>query len=71
MTLKTGNVSQTSFRVRLPAVQGHVLILGHLPGAGPDPAGSNTRFTDASVEFTHEAVPGLHGAIVRATKPAR
>ena len=28
-------------------------------------------FTDASVEFTHEAVPGLHGAIVRATKPAR
>lgn len=25
---------------------------------------------DASVEFTHEAVPGMHGAIVRATKPA-
>ena len=27
-------------------------------------------FVDATVEFTHEAVPGLHGAIVRATKPA-
>jgi arsenite methyltransferase len=27
-------------------------------------------FTDAEVQFTHEAVPGLHGAIVRATKPA-
>lgn len=27
-------------------------------------------FTDAEVEFTHEAVPGMHGAIVRATKPA-
>lgn len=27
-------------------------------------------FADATVEFTHEAVPGLHGAIVRATKPA-
>jgi SAM-dependent methyltransferase len=27
-------------------------------------------FTDASVSFTHEAVPGLHGAIIRATKPA-
>src|ERR687885_58746 len=26
-------------------------------------------FVDASVEFTHEAAPGLHGAIVRATKP--
>lgn len=26
-------------------------------------------FTDAEVEFTHEAVPGLHGAIVRARKP--
>jgi ubiquinone/menaquinone biosynthesis C-methylase UbiE len=26
-------------------------------------------FTDASVEFTHEVAPGLHGAIVRATKP--
>jgi ubiquinone/menaquinone biosynthesis C-methylase UbiE len=26
-------------------------------------------FTDASVTFTHEAVPGLHGAIIRATKP--
>lgn len=28
-------------------------------------------FVDAQVEFTHEAVPGMHGAIVRATKPAR
>jgi arsenite methyltransferase len=27
-------------------------------------------FVDAHVEFTHEAAPGLHGAIVRATKPA-
>ncbi|HEX7354121.1 MAG TPA: arsenite methyltransferase [Mycobacteriales bacterium] len=27
-------------------------------------------FTDASVQFTHEAAPGMHGAIVRATKPA-
>ncbi|PWJ47878.1 Methyltransferase domain-containing protein [Quadrisphaera granulorum] len=26
-------------------------------------------FTEASVEFTHEVAPGLHGAIVRATKP--
>jgi arsenite methyltransferase len=26
-------------------------------------------FTDASVEFTYEAAPGMHGAIVRATKP--
>lgn len=26
-------------------------------------------FVDAQVEFTHEAAPGLHGAIVRATKP--
>ena len=26
-------------------------------------------FTEASVEFTHEAAPGLHGAIIRATKP--
>ena len=26
-------------------------------------------FEDASVEFTHEVVPGMHGAIVRATKP--
>ena len=26
-------------------------------------------FVDASVAFTHEVVPGLHGAIVRATKP--
>ncbi len=27
-------------------------------------------FTDASVEFTHEVAPGMHGAIVRAAKPA-
>ena len=27
-------------------------------------------FTDASVTFTHEAAPGLHSAIIRATKPA-
>jgi arsenite methyltransferase len=26
-------------------------------------------FTDASVTFTHEVAPGLHGAIVRATRP--
>jgi arsenite methyltransferase len=28
-------------------------------------------FTDAEVTFTHEAAPGMHGAIVRATKPAQ
>ncbi|WP_028656879.1 arsenite methyltransferase [Nocardioides sp. J54] len=28
-------------------------------------------FIDAEVEFTHEAVPGMHGAIIRATKPAQ
>ena len=33
---------------------------------GLDAAG----FTDATVEFTHQAAPGLHGAIVRASKPA-
>jgi arsenite methyltransferase len=27
-------------------------------------------FVDAQVDFTHEATDGLHGAIVRATKPA-
>jgi SAM-dependent methyltransferase len=27
-------------------------------------------FTDPEVQFTHEAAPGMHGAIVRATKPA-
>ena len=27
-------------------------------------------FADSSVEFTHEVAPGLHGAIVRGTKPA-
>ncbi|MFT4216848.1 MAG: methyltransferase domain-containing protein [Micropruina sp.] len=26
-------------------------------------------FTDASVEFTHEAAAGMHAAIIRATKP--
>ena len=26
-------------------------------------------FVGAEVEFTHEAVPGMHGAIIRATKP--
>jgi len=26
-------------------------------------------FTQATVDFTHETVPGLHGAIIRATKP--
>src|SRR3954470_11538392 len=28
-------------------------------------------FADASVDFTHEVDPGLHGAIVRATKPTK
>lgn len=28
-------------------------------------------FTDVEVSFTHEAAPGMHGAIVRATRPAR
>jgi arsenite methyltransferase len=27
-------------------------------------------FVDASVEFTHETAPGMHGAIIRASKPA-
>jgi arsenite methyltransferase len=27
-------------------------------------------FVDATVTYTHEAVPGMHGAIVKATKPA-
>jgi SAM-dependent methyltransferase len=27
-------------------------------------------FVDADVTFTHEAAPGMHGAIIRATKPA-
>ncbi len=27
-------------------------------------------FQDPSVSFTHQVAPGLHGAIVRATKPA-
>jgi arsenite methyltransferase len=29
-----------------------------------------TGFVDASVTFTHEAAPGMHAAIIRATKPA-
>ncbi len=28
-------------------------------------------FLDAEVELTHEAVPGMHGAIIRATKPTQ
>lgn len=28
-------------------------------------------FTDATVEFTHQVADGMHGAIVRATKPLR
>jgi arsenite methyltransferase len=28
-------------------------------------------FADADVTFTHEAAPGMHGAIIRATKPAQ
>lgn len=28
-------------------------------------------FVDAEVDFTHEAVPGMHGAIIRATKPSK
>ena len=31
---------------------------------------SAAGFTDAEVTFTHEAAPGMHGAIVRAVKPA-
>ena len=27
-------------------------------------------FVDAEVRFTHQAAPGMHAAIVRATKPA-
>ena len=34
--------------------------LGGLAAAG---------FTDTEVIFTHEAAPGMHGAIVRAVKP--
>ena len=30
---------------------------------------ADAGFVDASVEFTHETAPGLHGAIIRATKP--
>lgn len=26
-------------------------------------------FTDAAVTFTHEAAPGMHSAIIKATKP--
>lgn len=30
---------------------------------------ASAGFTDTSVDFTHEVAPGLHGAIVRASKP--
>jgi arsenite methyltransferase len=30
---------------------------------------ADVGFVDAEVEFTHQAVPGMHGAIIRATKP--
>jgi hypothetical protein len=30
---------------------------------------ADAGFTDADVTFTHEAAPGMHSAIVRATKP--
>ena len=30
---------------------------------------AESGFVDAEVEFTHEAVPGMHGAIIRAVKP--
>ncbi len=31
---------------------------------------ADAGFVDAEVEFTHEAVPGMHGATIRGTKPA-
>jgi arsenite methyltransferase len=31
---------------------------------------TDAGFTDATVEFTHEVAPGMHGAIIRATKLA-
>ena len=31
---------------------------------------ASAGFTDSSVDFTHEAAPGMHAAIVRAMKPA-
>jgi len=31
---------------------------------------ADAGFIDAEVDFTHEAAPGMHSAIVRATKPA-
>ena len=30
---------------------------------------ASAGFTDAEVQYTHEAAPGMHGAIIRATKP--
>ena len=30
---------------------------------------ASAGFVDAEVEYTHEAAPGMHGAIIRATKP--
>ena len=35
----------------------------------PRRPGRRPGFTDAEVVFTHEAAPGMHGAIVRAVKP--
>lgn len=32
---------------------------------------ADAGFADASVRFTHEVAPGMHAAIVRATKPSR
>ena len=49
VNLETGNVTQTSFRVRLPAVQGHGLVLGRLPGTAQGASGPDNRFTDAIV----------------------
>lgn len=47
--LKTGNVSQTSFRVQLKAVQGSGMLLGRLPREGADTVDPDNRFTDAIV----------------------
>ena len=30
---------------------------------------ASAGFTDAEVQYTHQAAPGMHGAIIRATKP--
>lgn len=47
--LDTGNVSQTSFRVRLQTVQGNGLLLGRLPDDGAATAALSHQFTDAVV----------------------